>query len=194
IRFHARSRSASVTPSTWLKRAIALRTCRASVSGSLRSLGNAKSLSASRSSSAVLRPSRWRGIFAPCARALCTSRALAMLRRAASFCRAVAITPPLYARGHSVPVRLPAIGVLIADGEPGSGVVDADHGAVPDVTAQQRPGDPGLDVPGDETAQRARAVDGIEALVRDEAGRLGRDLECHLALGQPGPQVAEHEI
>ena len=46
IRFHARSRSASLTPSTWSNRAIALRTCRASVSGSLRSLGNANSLSA----------------------------------------------------------------------------------------------------------------------------------------------------
>src|SRR5207244_12926027 len=41
IRRHAASRSASLTPSTWSKRAIALRTCRASFSGSLRSFGNA---------------------------------------------------------------------------------------------------------------------------------------------------------
>src|SRR2546430_3810374 len=41
MRRHAASRSASLTPSTWSKRAIALRTWRASFSGSLRSFGNA---------------------------------------------------------------------------------------------------------------------------------------------------------
>src|SRR2546429_161567 len=41
MRRHAASRSLSLTPSTWSKRAIALRTWRASLSGSLRSLGNA---------------------------------------------------------------------------------------------------------------------------------------------------------
>src|ERR1700682_6394843 len=41
IRRHAASRSDSLTPSTWSKRAMALRTCLASFSGSLRSLGNA---------------------------------------------------------------------------------------------------------------------------------------------------------
>src|SRR5215831_14748013 len=42
------SRSASVTSSTWSKRAIAVRTCAASVSGSLRLSGNAKTLSGRR--------------------------------------------------------------------------------------------------------------------------------------------------
>src|SRR5438309_4981446 len=41
IRRHAASRSDLLTSLTWLNLAIALRTCRASVSGSLRSLGNA---------------------------------------------------------------------------------------------------------------------------------------------------------
>src|SRR5207244_1821269 len=41
MRRHAASRSASLTPSTWSKRAMALRTWRASFSGSLRSFGNA---------------------------------------------------------------------------------------------------------------------------------------------------------
>src|SRR6266571_5764493 len=41
IRRHAASRSDLLTSSTWLNLAIALGTCRASVSGSLRSLGNA---------------------------------------------------------------------------------------------------------------------------------------------------------
>src|SRR5262245_60873736 len=42
------SRSASVTSSTWSKRAIALRTCAASVSGSFRLSGNANTLSGRR--------------------------------------------------------------------------------------------------------------------------------------------------
>src|ERR1700753_3841831 len=41
IRFQAARRSASVTPSTWLKRAAALRTCEAFSRGSLRCLGKA---------------------------------------------------------------------------------------------------------------------------------------------------------
>src|SRR5438445_9683877 len=41
MRRHAASRSASVTPSTWSNRAMALRTWLASFNGSLRSLGNA---------------------------------------------------------------------------------------------------------------------------------------------------------
>ena len=41
MRFQATSRSASLTPSTWLKRAIALRTWLAFSSGSLRSFGKA---------------------------------------------------------------------------------------------------------------------------------------------------------
>src|SRR5579864_194440 len=41
MRLHAASRSDSLTPSTWSKRAIALRTCLASFRGSLRSLGKA---------------------------------------------------------------------------------------------------------------------------------------------------------
>jgi hypothetical protein len=52
----------------------------------------------------------------------------------------------IYMRVVPFPVRLPGIGVLIADGEVGSHVVDADHGAVPDVAGQQRPRDLGLDV------------------------------------------------
>src|SRR5215469_419242 len=39
------ARSSSLTPRTWPSRAIALRTCEASVSGSLRSVGNANALS-----------------------------------------------------------------------------------------------------------------------------------------------------
>ena len=42
MRRHAASRSASLTPSTWSNRAIALRTWLASFNGSLRSFGNAK--------------------------------------------------------------------------------------------------------------------------------------------------------
>jgi hypothetical protein len=41
IRFQAASRSESLTPSTWSKRATALRTWLAWLSGSLRSFGNA---------------------------------------------------------------------------------------------------------------------------------------------------------
>jgi hypothetical protein len=48
IRRHARSRSASLTPSTWLNLARAFRTWRASQIGSLRSLGNANSESGNR--------------------------------------------------------------------------------------------------------------------------------------------------
>src|SRR5204863_1317790 len=77
--------------------------------GSLRCLGKANSLSASLFSSAVLMPSPRRGTFALRALALCTCRALAMLRRAASFCRVVATAPPLNAsrRGqvHWAPTR-----------------------------------------------------------------------------------------
>src|SRR5690348_16688592 len=49
----ASSRSASETSSTWSKRASALRTCEASVSGSLRCLGKAYTWSGSWSRSAV---------------------------------------------------------------------------------------------------------------------------------------------
>jgi hypothetical protein len=41
MRRQAASRSASLTPSTWSNRAMALRTCRASFKGSFRSLGKA---------------------------------------------------------------------------------------------------------------------------------------------------------
>jgi hypothetical protein len=44
IRFHAARRSAAVTPSTWLKRAAALRTWEAFSKGSLRCLGKANLL------------------------------------------------------------------------------------------------------------------------------------------------------
>jgi hypothetical protein len=54
-------------------------------------------------------------------------------------------------------------GVLIADGEVGSGIVDADLRAVPDIVGQQRPRDLGVDVSGDVPAQRPRAVDRVES-------------------------------
>ena len=56
IFFHALSRSASVTPSTWSNRAMAFRTCLASLSGSFRSSGKAKFASDIRFFWAVLRP------------------------------------------------------------------------------------------------------------------------------------------
>jgi hypothetical protein len=91
IRFQAWSRSSSVTPSTWSNRAIAFRTCRASLMTSFLWEGKAKSASGRRSFAAVLSPSELRGMSSPCARSLWTSRAFSMLRRAASFCLSVAM-------------------------------------------------------------------------------------------------------
>jgi hypothetical protein len=102
MRAHAWSRSSSVTPSTWSKREIALRTWAASTSGSLRCWGKAKSAVGRRSFSAVLKPSeRLRGISSPWARSLWTSRAFSMLRLAASFCFSVDMqeTPGSYGPG-----------------------------------------------------------------------------------------------
>src|ERR1700704_1104861 len=56
MRRQAASRSVSLTPSTWSKRAIAFRTWPASFSGSLRSLGKANFSEAIRSLARVLRP------------------------------------------------------------------------------------------------------------------------------------------
>ena len=55
MRRQAASRSASLTPSTWSNRATALRTCRASLSGSLRCSGNANVCDDIRSLERVLR-------------------------------------------------------------------------------------------------------------------------------------------
>src|SRR3982074_1328739 len=56
MRRHAESRSVSLTPSTWSKRAMALRTCPASLSGSLRSFGKANLSEAIRSLDRVPSP------------------------------------------------------------------------------------------------------------------------------------------
>jgi hypothetical protein len=68
IRRHAASRSASVTPSTWSKRAMALRTCLASLSGSLRFLVNAKVVERIRFCCRVLKPCDFLAMRAPLAR------------------------------------------------------------------------------------------------------------------------------
>src|SRR2546428_10327710 len=52
--------------------------------------------------------------------------------------------------------------------------IDADDGAVPDVPSEQGAPDPGLDLPGDEPAQRAGPVNGVVALLGDgAAGGVG---------------------
>jgi hypothetical protein len=85
-----------LTCSTWSKRAMALRTWRASTSGTLRSLGKANA-----SRAAVLltrRHPRRVGTLLPRRRAACADLAFSRFRRAASFWRSVAMTV-LYAFG-----------------------------------------------------------------------------------------------
>ena len=62
------------------------------------------------------------------------------------------------------------------------------------VAGEQRPTDAGLDLVGDEAAQRAGAVDRVEALLGDEATRVLGHLERHAAIGEPGAQVVEHQL
>ena len=66
--------------------------------------------------------------------------------------------------------------------------------AVVHVAAEQRPADAGLDLVGDEPAQRAGAVHRVEALFGDEPAGVLADLERHPPVGQPGPQVVEHQV
>src|SRR5437588_340900 len=74
------------------------------------------------------------------------------------------------------------------------GEVDADDGAVPDVAAEQGAPDPGLDLAGDEPAQRAGPVDGVVALLGDVAAGGLRHLEGHAPVRQAGPEVAEQQV
>jgi hypothetical protein len=90
MRFQARSRSVSLTPSTWPKRAMALRTWAASLSGSLRSSGAANWLSESRFSSAVLIPSLIFGTSLAVGPLVLYLTGPFEFRRAASFCFVVA--------------------------------------------------------------------------------------------------------
>src|SRR5580658_4727814 len=84
--------------------------------------------------------------------------------------------------------------VLVGHGEIAVGQTDADDGAVADIAGHQGTSDPGLDLAADEAAQRAGAVDGVEALLRDVPAGLLADLEGHLPVGEPGPQIVEHQV
>src|SRR4051812_19246676 len=70
---------------------MALRTWAASESGSFRACAKANALSGRSFCSAVLIPCAWRDTRLPFAFARCAARAFVRLRRAASFCFAVAI-------------------------------------------------------------------------------------------------------
>jgi len=59
--------------------------------------------------------------------------------------------------------------VLVGHGELAAGQVDPDHRAVPDVAGEQGAADAGLDLAGDEPAQRPGAEDGVVALPGDVA-------------------------
>src|SRR5947209_7023595 len=93
IRRHAASRSLSLTPSTWSKRATALRTCRASFSGSLRSFGKAKVVVRIRFLCWVLIPAERFGLRRPWA------------LRAAAFWRVVAMAIPPWRDSSSIKKR-----------------------------------------------------------------------------------------
>src|SRR5208337_71841 len=84
--------------------------------------------------------------------------------------------------------------VFVADGDLAPGRVHPDDGAVRDVAGQQRAPDAGLYVARDEAAQRAGAVDGIEALLGDEPPGLLGELQRLRPGGQPLPQAVEHEV
>src|SRR5205807_6013544 len=88
----------------------------------------------------------------------------------------------------------PARLVLVADGQLAVLVADADDGAVAHVAAEQGAPDPGLDLAADEPAQRPRPVDRVVALPGDEAPGVRGDLQLHLPLAEPGPQVVQHEV
>jgi hypothetical protein len=84
--------------------------------------------------------------------------------------------------------------ILVADGKLAVGVPDADDRAVENVAGEQGAPDPGLDLPADEPAQRPRPVDRVVALLGDEAPGIVGDLQLHLPLAEPGPQIIEHEV
>ncbi len=66
--------------------------------------------------------------------------------------------------------------------------------SVGDVAAEQGSTESGLDLVGDETAQRTGPVDRVVALPDDEApGPLG-DLERDPAIGQAGADLVEHQL
>src|ERR1700739_4884877 len=97
---------------------------------------------------------------------------------------------------YSVPsqARLNSRRILVRHGDLAARQADADDGAVADIAGHQGTSDPGLDLAADEPAQRAGAVDRVEALLRDVPAGLLADLEGHLPVGEPGPQVVEHQV
>ena len=60
--------------------------------------------------------------------------------------------------------------------------------------AQQRAGDAGLHLAGDEPAQRPGTVDRVVARPRDEAAGLLTDLQRDVAVREPVAQLAEHQL
>ena len=71
---------------------------------------------------------------------------------------------------------------------------DGDGRPVTHFAGQQGPRDAGFDVVGDEAAQRASAVDRVEALPSDVTSRFFVDVERYATFGQPGPDVFEEEV
>src|SRR5271170_6255985 len=84
--------------------------------------------------------------------------------------------------------------ILVRHGDLAVRQTDADDGAVADIAGHQGASDPGLDLAADEPAQRAGTVDRVEALLRDVPAGLLAELEGHLPVGEPGPQIVEHQV
>ena len=72
--------------------------------------------------------------------------------------------------------------------------VDPHGGPLDGPVAQQRAGDLGLDLSGDESTQRPGPVHRVVALLRDEAAGALADLHRDVAFGEPHAQVGQHEL
>src|SRR3954447_16957485 len=98
-------------------------------------------------------------------------------------------------RAHRLPgLRRLRLGVAPGDDELVVLAVDGDRRSVADVASDQRPRDARLDLALDEAPQRARAVDRVVALARDERARRLGDLEREPPVGEAGAGAGELEV
>src|SRR4051812_18838878 len=98
-------------------------------------------------------------------------------------------------RAHRLPgLRRLRLGVAPGDDELVVLAVDGDRRSVADVASDQRPRDARLDLALDEAPQRARAVDRVVALARDERARRLGDLEREPPVGEAGADAGELQV